>query len=144
MDRPTILLQRTHPEAQTPCKYHSDDVGFDLVFTEDVWLMPFKVKDISTGWNVKIPHGFWGSIKTRSSTFFRKRLLVLEAVIDPNYTGSLSVVIFNPTFLPRRIRKGERLAQLILHVSYDPAFKLVTQNMPVTSRNSNRFGSTGG
>jgi dUTP pyrophosphatase len=119
------------------------DAGFDLVAIETVWVWPHTVRNLDTGWDIKVPAGTWGSIKTRSSTFRIRKLLVLEGVIDSGYTGPLGVLVFNPTIFPKRIKKGERLAQLIL-IEHRPidAFDIVNE-MPITDRGPHGFGHTG-
>lgn len=120
---------------------HKDDAGHDLVCALSVIVWPFTAKDIDTGWDVKVPDGYWGTIKTRSSTFSKRRLMVLEGVIDPGYTGPLSTVVFNPTFFPKFIRKGDRLAQLIILPIVEVEF-ITTGKMPPTSRGTKGFGSS--
>jgi dUTP pyrophosphatase len=137
----SISIQRRHVGAKLPIKTYGLDAGFDLVCMGWSIIWPFQVKDLDTGWNVKIPDGYWGSIKTRSSTFFRRHLLVLEGVIDPTYTGVLSVVVFNPTFIPKIIKPGDRLAQLLICKAHYPRIKTVS-SMPVTVRGNNGFGHT--
>jgi dUTP pyrophosphatase len=137
-----ILLRRRNLSAQHPFKKYPLDAGMDLVCIESLVVWPFQVKDIDTGWDIKVPDGYWGSIKTRSSTFYRKGLLVLEGVIDPDYTGPLSVVILNPTFIPKIILAGERLAQLLLcPIHYCDIVE--TQQLPHTLRGQGGFGHTG-
>lgn len=124
-------------------KIIGDDVGMDLIYIGDdriIW--PFQMLDLDTGWDIKIPDGYWGQIKGRSSTFYRKRLLTLEGVIDPGYTGKLSVAVMNPTLLPRKVEYGERFGQLLIHTAHYASFHVVTE-LPGTMRGKNGFGSTG-
>lgn len=138
----TVLLKRRKLEAQWPFRRHDDDAGHDLVCCETAIVWPFTTKDIDTGWDIKIPDGTWGTVKTRTSTFSKRRLMILEGVIDPGYTGQLSTVVFNPTFFPKIIRKGDRLAQLIVTPIVQIGFKTVKE-MPRTHRGPQGFGSTG-
>jgi dUTP pyrophosphatase len=68
--------------------------------------------------------------------------MVLEGLIDPNYTGPLSVVVFNPTLVPKIIKKGDRLAQLVIIPIESREIKIVDE-MPETSRNAKGFGHSG-
>lgn len=138
-----VHLKRRKPEARSLYQAHPDDAGHDLVCCETVIVWPFTAKDIDTGWDVKVPDGTWGTIKTRSSTFSKRKLMVLEGVIDPGYTGPLSTVVFNPTFLPKLIRRGDRLAQLIV-TPIVPVEFITVGKMPKTSRGTKGFGSSGG
>ena len=137
-----LLLRKRNPKARTWYKKYPTDVGMDLVYVgpnRTIW--PHTMLDLDTGWDIKVPYGHWGHIKSRSSTFYHKKLLVLEGVIDPDYTGALSVAVFNPTFLPRRIRTGDRLAQLIIQKAVYCEIDFIDK-MPETSRGKKGFGST--
>lgn len=125
-----------------PTRGHKDDVGWDLYCTEDRWIWPKCSVDLSTGWDVNVPRKTWGLITARSSTFKRRRLVVHAGVIDPGYVGPLTVLVWNPGFLPKRIRKGERLAQLIIIPMVHSSLQVV-EDMPQTSRGAACFGSTG-
>lgn len=142
-----ILLKRRNPLAIIHPKKYKDDVGVDLVYigpNRIIW--PFQMADLDTGWDIKIPDGFWGQIKSRSSTFFKKRLLVLEGVIDPGYTGKLSVATMNPTPWPRRIKHKDRLGQLLIHKALYNHIQFVDEghSLPQTERGRKGFGSTDG
>lgn len=139
-----------------PKRSYPGDAGWDLFLAEGGIIWPFCCRDLRTGWDVKIPDDCWGAIKARSSTLYRRRLMVLEGVIDQGYVGPLSVVVFNPTPWPRRVHKEERLAQLIvmpLAFSQDSdgtqyrqdTVKILARDeyLPRGSRGPRGFGSTG-
>lgn len=139
-----ISLRKRNPKAVIKPKVYDNDVGIDLTYIGPnrlIW--PFQMLDLDTGWDIKIPYGFWGQIKSRSSTFYKKRLLVLEGVIDPDYTGKLSVAVMNPTLLPRRIKTFDRLGQLLIHAAYYNPIQIV-DDLPITPRGNKGFGSTDG
>lgn len=137
-----ILIKHRGRGNLPPFKAHHDDAGWDLFCNQDIIVWPKCTVDLDTGLDVKVPAGTWGTIKPRSSTFKRRKLVVFEGVIDPGYTGKLSVLVWNPGFLPRRIKKGERLAQLIV-IPLPHTLIRVVEEMPQTSRGNNCFGSTG-
>jgi dUTP pyrophosphatase len=137
-----ILLQYRNPKAQKLTKGHEGDAGWDLYCTEDRIIWPKSAIDLDTGWNINVPRGTWGLITARSSTFKRRRLIVQDGVIDSGYTGPLTILVWNPGFLPKKIRAGERLAQLIIVPLPETVIQL-TDKMPETSRGKQCFGSTG-
>lgn len=137
-----ILLKGRGPLAKVPARSHEGDAGLDLFCTHDRIIWPWQSVDLDTGWDIKVPDGTWGLITGRSSTFTRRRLLVIEGVIDQNYTGKLSIQVWNPWLWPKKVRAGERLAQLVIVPLPDTKIALTT-TMPVTERNRNCFGSTG-
>lgn len=140
--REVLLRQNGKGPALVPSQGYPDDAGYDLYCAQDMIVWPFSCVDIETGWDIKIPNGFWGSIQSRSSTFKRRKLFIFGGVIDCNYTGKLSILVWNPFFLPKRVRAGERLAQLIIHPYHPLKFNEVTF-MPSTTRGNNSFGSSG-
>ena len=124
------------------------DCGLDLhnASRKVIFVPPGHVVEIPSGVHVKIPDGYAGLIKGRSSTFYRKRLLVIDGIIDSGYTGPLFVNIWNPAFdegnKPIIIEPMERLAQVI--VVAVPTLKIVTADkLPETVRGDSGFGSTG-
>jgi len=137
-----LIKQNGRGPATVPVKSHHDDAGYDLFCAEDKIVWPFSCVDIETGWDIKINDGFWGSIQSRSSTFKRRKLVIFGGVIDPNYTGKLSILVWNPFFWPKKVKSGERLAQLLIHPISTISFT-ETHVMPTTSRGKNCFGSTG-
>jgi len=145
--RPVVLLQRQegYPNsiATAPYRKHDGDAGYDLAASHDVTITAGSTFDVLTGWNIKVPAGYWGCIKPRSSTLPKKGVVVLEGVIDETYTGQLSVIVFNPGLWPVIIKTGDRLAQLILMKRHDVRFQFV-KHLPETERGAQGFGSTGG
>lgn len=126
-----------------PNKSYRGDAGYDLYYSgSNRMIAPQEILDLPTGWNIKVPDGYWGSIKSRSSTFAKRKLLVLEGVIDSGYTGPLSVLIFNPTSELVQIKSGDRLAQFMVIPVYQLKFE-ETEIFPDTKRGDSGFGSTG-
>ena len=105
---------------------------------------PHGYAEVPCGLAVKVPDDCWGNIKARSSTGWRRRLAVNEAVIDSQYVGPLFILVFNPSNEPVRIKAGEKLAQLILiPKKREPVAVEVRKELPQTVRNESGFGSSG-
>lgn len=124
---------------------HMDDAGYDLYVVEDKWLWPFQGAVLDTGWRVKVPVGCWGSIKSRSSTFIKRRIKVYEGVIDSGYTGPLKIIVQNMSFWPKRVKKLDRLAQLIIVGEVKTAtWEVASLDAEAkTDRGAEGFGSSG-
>lgn len=124
------------------------DVGYDLkvwiddAFEEELTINPQKMINIRTGVYVKLPEGYWGDIRPRSSTFAKRKLFVMGGTIDEGYTGEISIFIWNPTLEPHIVRNGDRLAQLVLVPRFTPPIDIV-ETLPDTTRGNSGFGSTG-
>ena len=142
------LLVRIHPECPNkdpicpPAK--PGDVGYDLRawVDEEYIINPEEMANIRTGVYVKLPAGFWGDIRPRSSTFAKRRLFVMGGTIDEGYTGEISIFIWNPTRSAHTIKNGDRLAQLVVMAKYTPTIYVVN-DLPQTERAETGFGSTG-
>jgi len=118
------------------------DAGYDLVCAEDVTLHNTNNKPtyVATECAMKLPEGYWGLILPRSSTG-KKGIMVIPSVIDEGYTGPLFsyVYAFQDTVF---IKKGDRIAQIVLMPLITPAIKRTTKPLPRTDRGSSGFGST--
>ena len=123
------------------------DVGYDLevcIQGEDGVSIPSHgFIDVPVGLAVKIPENAWGMITGRSSTFARRRLLVMQGIIDSGYTGALFIFIYNFGEEAAEVHNGERLAQLILVPKFESKIQYV-EELPNTMRGENGFGSSGG
>lgn len=143
------LMVRVHPECPNdspilaPAK--AGDVGYDLkvwIQEEKLIVNPQKMINIRTGVYVKLPEGYWGDIRPRSSTFAKRKLFIMGGTIDEGYTGEISIFIWNPTLEPHPIKNGDRLAQLVITPRVTPPIEIVG-DLPNTERGESGFGSTG-
>jgi dUTP pyrophosphatase len=140
-----------------PAKKNATDAGFDLFATSDIVIYPGQVLKHPLNIRMKLPKGTWGEITSKSG-LGAQGLLVYAGVIDEEYRGIPHVVMSNIYLIqgvdqegfplmrtnPITIKKGEKLAQLIMN-PYSPEF-YVEQVASVdtdTSRGTGGFGSTG-
>ena len=70
------------------------------------------MKKVNTGIRISLPENTYGSIRDKSS-LAAKRLLTLGGVIDSDYTGEI-IVIMTSLIEPIKIKKGQKIAQLIV------------------------------
>ena len=93
--------------------------------------------------SIKLPDGVWAEIRPRSSTIFKRKLIVGTGTIDSGYVGPLSVCVINVNANPVKIYRGERLAQLVLmNRVIRPIVRV--EELPETIRGHGAMGSTGG
>ena len=141
-----ILLQKARsieePDPILPSRAYTQDAGVDLHVEGDVWLWPFVVTEMPTGWNVKVPDDHVGIVTSRSSTFKRMHISVHLGIIDASYTGHLCVLVRNLSLWPRKVKRGVRLAQLLV-VPCLMVDLLKVNRLPITGRGTKGFGSTG-
>jgi dUTP pyrophosphatase len=94
---------------------------------------------------VELPEDVWGMIVGRSSTFFKRGLIVNSAVIDQGYRGDLFACVFNPGPEGAWAKAGERLAQLIPMPLLSPGIATVrVEVLDRSDRGDAGFGSSGG
>ncbi len=138
---PELPVQKLDQEAVLPTRAHRDDAGLDLYALEDSALLPGHGAVIKTGVAIALPAGHVGLVCDRSS-LAKRGLKTAGGVIDAGYRGPLGVVLWNISANPQEIRKGERIAQLLIVPVAAPAVREVP-SLDETARGAKGFGSTG-
>ena len=137
-----LYVQHLSEHAQTPTRAHEGDVGYDLYAAHDCTIESKGKALIKTDIAVAIPPGHYGRIAPRSSLAWKKHTDIGAGVIDQGYRGPVCVAIFNHGQESVDVRKGDRVAQLILERCSTPAVTVVDE-LPSTDRGEGGFGSTG-
>lgn len=137
----TLPIRRLDPAATVPTRAHPDDAGLDLHSLEDVSFGPGEGKVVKTGVAVALPAGHVGLVCDRSS-LAKRGLKTAGGVIDAGYRGELGVVLWNISGSPQCVKKGERLAQLLVVPVATPA-PVEVEDLGLTARGAGGFGSTG-
>jgi dUTP pyrophosphatase len=137
----TINIRRVSPDATLPTRAHPDDAGLDLYNLEDFRMAPGEGKMIKTGIALAIPGGFVGLVADRSS-LAKRGLKTAGGVIDAGYRGEIHIVMWNVSKEVFELKKGERLAQLMIIPIATPAVVEV-QELDDTARGAKGFGSSG-
>ena len=129
----------TAPEYQT-----EGAAGCDLISSEDVELPPGKWAAIGTGLFIEIPKGYAGYVCPRSGLALKNGISILNApgIIDSDFRGEVKVILINQADLRHRVKKGDRIAQL-LFVPVMQARLCRTEELSSTDRGFGGFGSTG-
>ena len=88
--------------------------------------------------------GIAGFVYSRSGLGAMQGLTVAQGVgvIDPDYRGEISVVLLNTSEGSRRLRRGERIAQLVFQPALQARLETVTE-LGTTDRGAEGFGHTG-
>ena len=124
---------------------HGSDgaVGYDLYSSEDA-VVPCQAGRalVGTGITIVLPQGVYGRVAPRSGLAVKHCINVGAGVIDPDYTGEIKVVLFNHGENDFEIKKGDRIAQLILERCDTPMIKEIGL-LEETLRGEDGFGSTG-
>lgn len=138
----TLLVKRLNEHAILPARGSSLAAGYDLSSSEDVSIPRGTRGLVGTGIAFTVPYGTYGRIAPRSGLAVKKGIQVGAGVIDRDYTGEVKVVLFNHGDEDFEIKKGDRIAQLIIEQIEMPEVKLVNELL-VTQRGEGGFGSTG-
>ena len=127
--------------AYMPTRAHSTDAGLDLYSPFDVMIMSNASAVIDTGVHVELPPGSVGFLKSKSGLNFKYGILG-EGVIDAGYTGSIRVKLYNHGGDTYKIRRGDKITQLVILPVMLPDLEQV-DSLEDTDRGANGFGSTG-
>ena len=120
-----------------------DAAGYDLYSTEEK-VVPGKGKAlIDTEISITVPPGTYGRIAPRSGLASKFMIVTGAGVIDADYRGKVFVLLFNHADEDFEVKKGERIALLILERNSTPEVKEV-ETVEDTIRGEKGFGSTGG
>ena len=124
-------------DAIIPTRASKRSAGLDLYSSIDVNIEVGSINKINTGICISLPEYSYGSIRDKSS-LAAKGLLTLGGVIDNDYTGEIIVIITSLIELIK-IKKGHKIAQLIVSNSSYPEIKLV-KFLKNIERNDKGFG----
>ena len=145
--KPVVLRITLEPHAVAPPAYQTDHAaGMDLhaAVTDDVTLEPGAVIAVPTGLRVEIPHGYEGQVRGRSGLAAKHAIGVPNApgTIDADYRGELKVLLVNWGRAPFVVKRGERIAQLVIAPVAHATVEVVDE-LTTTARGDGGFGHTG-
>lgn len=129
------------PEYATP-----GSAGLDLraAVDSDVVLLPGERKLIPTGLSLAIPEGYEGQVRPRSGLALKHGISMANTpgTIDSDYRGPVQVIMINLGDEPFVVRRGDRIAQLVI-CPVAHARLVEVESLPETARNDGGFGHTG-
>jgi dUTP pyrophosphatase len=143
-----ILIARSpgSDDLPAPAPATEGSAGLDLraCIDGDLTLQPGERALIPTGVAIAIPEGYEGQVRPRSGLALRQGLGLLNSpgTIDSDYRGEVAVVAINLGREPIVIRRGERIAQLVVAAVPRVRLDLVAE-LPGTGRGGGGFGHTG-
>jgi dUTP pyrophosphatase len=109
-----------------------------------VVLAPGARAAIPTGLAIALPEGYEGQVRPRSGLALRDGVTTLNTpgTIDADYRGEVKVILINHGAEAVSIRRGDRIAQLIVAPVAQAVWSEVT-TLDQTGRGAGGFGSTG-
>ena len=143
------VLRLPHGEGLPLPSYQTKHAaGLDLVAAvpreQPVKLLAGARALVPTGFVLELPPGYEGQVRPRSGLAFKHGLTVLNSpgTIDCDYRGEVMVLLANLGTDAFEIRRGERIAQLVIQ-RVEQAVLVEVEEAATTSRGAGGFGSTG-
>ena len=111
---------------------------------EPVLLGPGDIKLIPTGLAVSVPPGYEAQIRPRSGLAFKYGIGMVNSpgTIDSDYRGEIGIILINWGTEPFTVRRGDRIAQMIIAKVYRADF-VEADDLDTTPRGKRGFGHTG-
>lgn len=121
--------------------------GMDLAaaVADSVNLAPGARALVPCGIAIEVPRGWEGQVRPRSGLAARHGVTVLNApgTIDSDYRGEILVLLINHGEAAFEIRRGDRIAQLVLCEVAHGVTVVEVEDLSATERGAGGFGSTG-
>lgn len=140
----TVKFRKTDPSATLPSYAHPGDAGMDLCSIEELVIPRGERRLVRTGLAMRLPPGYEAQVRPRSGLALKKGVTVLNSpgTIDEGYRGEIGVILVNLGEDPFEVRKGDRIAQMVVAPCTRAETVLVSE-LDSTERGIGGFGSTG-
>lgn len=162
MSVPFLKVKLNYSDAKIPTKAYPTDSGFDLyVYSitkcsndsgyiesvnnlDEMDLYPNQRALVPTGISATVEPGYEIQIRPKSGLAIKDGITVLNTpgTVDESYIGEICVIIINNSNAIKTIKKGDKIAQLVVCPVTLSEIKIV-DNFYNTQRGSGGFGSTG-
>ncbi|CCG22724.1 Dut1 dUTP pyrophosphatase [Candida orthopsilosis Co 90-125] len=130
--------------AKLPTKGSVLAAGYDLYSSEDSQIPAHGQGLVSTDISIIVPIGTYGRVAPRSGLAVKHGISTGAGVIDADYRGEVKVVLFNHSDKHFEIKKGDRIAQLVLERIVNADLEEIDlEGLSNTERGEGGFGSTG-
>jgi len=123
---------------------HASGMDLSAAVKEDMVLKPGENKLVPTGVQIAIPTGYEGQVRPRSGLALKHGISNVNSpgTIDADYRGEVGVILVNLGEKDFLIRRGDRIAQLVIN-KVSRADLVYVDKLAKTSRNAGGFGHTG-
>ena len=140
MDKLQIKFYR-ETDNPLPEYQNKGDAGMDIRSNEDINIRAFSWKTIGTGLYIIIPFGYEGQMRSRSGLAAKFGLQVLNSpgTIDSGYRDELKVILINHNHWAYEVKKGDRIAQLVI----SPMTQATLEEVYELNKDNDRGGGLG-
>ncbi|MGH7523843.1 MAG: dUTP diphosphatase [Gemmatimonadales bacterium] len=127
-----------------PARATPGAAGMDIVSAVDITIAPGARLLVPTGFCVAVPAGYELQLRPRSGLALKHGISLpnTPATIDSDYRGEIRIIMINHGDAPFHIRRGDRIAQLLVQRVEQVEFREVSE-LPASDRGPGGFGSTG-
>jgi dUTP pyrophosphatase len=120
--------------------------GMDLYagVGKETVIAPGEWKLVPTGLAIALPDGYEAQVRPRSGLALKQGVSVLNTpgTVDADYRGEVGVILMNHSKSDLVIKRGDRIAQMIINKIERIVFEEVVE-LPSSDRGAGGFGSTG-
>jgi dUTP pyrophosphatase len=133
---------------ELPRQQTASAAGVDLLaalgISEVVTMAPGARAIVPCGFAMALPVGYEAQVRPRSGLAAKHGVTVLNApgTIDADYRGEVKVILINHGSDPFEIRRGDRIAQMVVAPVSAVTFS-ERETLDETTRGAGGFGSTG-
>jgi dUTP pyrophosphatase len=148
MDKIILQVKRLSNNTDLPLpSYQSDgSSGLDLqaAVNKALTLQPGDIELVPTGLSISLPEGYEAQIRPRSGLALKHGLAFVNApgTIDADYRGEIGVIAINMGKNPLTIKRGERIAQMVIQ-KVSRAIVEEVDELDTTKRGTGGFGHSG-
>jgi dUTP pyrophosphatase len=138
-----IKIRKSHPLAQVPRYMTKGAAAMDLTSVEETTILPGQTTLVDTGLAFELPEGLCLQVLSRSGLAAKYGVFIPNGpgLIDPDFRGTVKVILTNNGAYAFKVKVGERIAQMLL-----TKFERVTLEegeLNETERGKGGLGSTG-
>ena len=147
---PTVEFLKLNPEQDAdiplPRYMTEQSAGMDIcaAVEDKLTLKPGGISLVPTGFSMALPNGFEAQIRPRSGLAVKHGITIINSpgTIDADYRGEVKIALINLGEKNYTVKRGDRIAQMIITRIYQPDIKIV-ETLNETKRNTGGFGHTG-
>ena len=147
-ERAIIPIAKTDGGRDLPLPEHASEgaAGVDLraALDGEIEIQPLQRAIIPTGIRLAVPRGFEAQVRPRSglAADYGITLLNSPGTVDSDYRGEVRVVLINLGDRPYIVKRGDRIAQLVVSPVVRVEWAL-QEELDETRRSGGGFGHTG-
>lgn len=137
-----LQIKKLYDDTIIPRYEHPGDAGLDVFSHEDHTLVPGERHVFGLGFAAQFPEGYVALVWDRGSMAIRAGIRNLAGVIDSGFRGEWKIVLLNVSEQPIQIKKGDKVAQILIQPIEQASLKVVDELDP-SARGEKWCGSSG-